>query len=463
MEKVMPNVGSAAAGTVSSSSPKTVKASDKNVFSKLVNKSKSKTQTKVNQKNAGQDNGGKDDGKKVSDNSKQDADDKKVAVKDQQSDEKQTEKDQTTDETQAATVQAEIQPVQVQEVKAISETDVKPSVTENQTSDAATVSEVSESDSDQKLATIQQTVTIDVQTDEAQAQPAEDADEKTQASAATTQNGQTVDVQTKDNVQTSREQMQAVQATSVAQTQQTSQNQVQQATNQQQQAQTTVKVEEVGTVQNVETQASDAKVDLNELATLNNQAQALQTAPADTKAAFLAKMNVATTRAAEKLAQPIVEKVSTSVGQNGGLKTITLQLTPAKLGNVRVVMHVSEQGISLKFNVQTDQAKQLLQSVTGKLEQILKNAEANSTQRATQSFNLQKTDQPETVTKTPQFEQDTSSLLNSNQNGSQQFNQNGMRQMRTVNGYRKAPVLETKQEDEDKKEQVPTSTISILA
>lgn len=460
MEKVMSNVGSATIESVSSTSQKTVKASDKNAFSRLVNKSKSKTQAKVNQKNAGQNNDGKDDGKKVSDNSKQDADDKKVAAKDQQSDEKQTEKDQT------ATVQAE---VQVQEVKAISETDVKPSVTENQSSDAATVSEVSESDSDQKMATIQQTVTIDVQTDEAQAQPSEDADEKTQASAATTQNGQTGDVQTKDNVQTSLEQMQAVQATSIAQTQQTSQNQVQQATNQTQamnqpqQTQSTVKVEEVGTVQNVETQESDAKVDLNELATLNNQAQAIQTAPADTKAAFSAKMNVATTRAAEKLAQPIVEKVSTSVAPNGGLKTITLQLTPAKLGNVRIVMHVSEQGISLKFNVQTDQAKQLLQSVTGKLEQILKNAEANATQRTTQSFNLQKADQPETVTKTPQFEQDTSSLLNSNQNGSQQFNQNGMRQMRTVNGYRKAPVLETKQEDEDKKEQVPTSTISILA
>lgn len=456
MEKVMPNVGSATVESVSGTSPKTVKASDKNAFSKLVNKSKSKTQAKVNQKNADQNNDGKDDGKKVSDNSKQDADDKKVAGKDQQSDEKQTEKDQT------ATVQAEVQQVQVQEVKAISETDVKPSVTENKTSDAATVSEVSESDSDQKSATIQQTGTTDVQTEEVQAQPAEDADEKTQASAATTQNGQTVDVQTKDNVQTSREQMQA-QATSVAQTQQTSQNQVQQATNQPQQTQSTVKVEEVGTVQNVETQASDAKVDLNELATLNNQAQAIQTAPADTKAAFSAKMNVATTRAAEKLAQPIVEKISTSVAPNGGLKTITLQLTPAKLGNVRIVMHVSEQGISLKFNVQTDQAKQLLQSVTGKLEQILKNAEANATQRTTQSFNLQKADQPETVTKTPQFEQDTSSLLNSNQNGSQQFNQNGMRQMRTVNGYRKAPVLETKQEDEDKKEQVPTSTISILA
>lgn len=459
MEKAMPSVSSVAVESVSGTSQKTVKASDKNAFSKLVNKSRSKTQAKVNQKNAGQNNDGKDDGKKVSDNSKKDADDKKVAVKDQQSDEKQTEKDQT------ATVQAEIQPVQVQEVKAISGTDVKPSVTENQTTDAATVSEVSESDSEQKLATIQQTVTIDDQTDEAKAQPAEDADEKTQASAATTQNGQTVDVQTKDNVQTSRKQMQAVQATSVAQTQQANQNQVQQATNQPQQTQATVKVEEVGTVQNVETQAGDAKVDLNELAMLNNQARAIQTAPADTKAAFSAKMNVATTRAAEKLAQPIVEKVSTSVAPNGGLKTITLQLTPARLGNVRVVMHVSEQGISLKFNVQTDQAKQLLQSVTGKLEQILKNAEAeaNATQRTTQSFNLQKADQPETVTKTPQFEQDTSSLLNSNQNGSQQFNQNGMRQMRTVNGYRKAPVLETKQEDEDKKEQVPTSTISILA
>ncbi len=457
MEKVMPNVSSATVESVSSTSQKTVKASDKKAFSNLVNKSKSKTQAKVNQKNADQNNDGKDDGKKVSDNSRKDADDKKVAVKDQQSDEKQTEKDQTV------TVQAEIQPAQVQEVKAISETDVKPSVTEKQPSVAVTVSEVSESDSNQKLATIQQTVTIDVQTDEAQAQPSKDADEKTQASAATIQSGQTIDVQTKDNIQTSLEQMRAVQATSVAQAQQTSQNQVQQATNQPQQTQSTVKVEEVGTVQNVETQASDAKVDLNELATLNNQAQAIQTAPADTKTAFSAKMNVATTRAAEKLAQPIVEKVSTSVAPNGGLKTITLQLTPAKLGNVRIVMHVSEQGISLKFNVQTDQAKQLLQSVTGKLEQILKNAEANATQRTTQSFNLQKADQPETVTKTPQFEQDTSSLLNSNQNGSQQFNQNGMRQMRTVNGYRKAPVLESKQEDEDKKEQVPTSTISILA
>ena len=471
MEKAMPNVGSATVESVSSTSQKTVEASDKNAFSNLVNNSKSKTQAKVNQKNADQ----KNDGKKVSDNSGQDADDKKVAVKDQQSDEKQTEKDQT------ATVQAEIQLVQLQEVKAISETDVKPSVTENQPSDAVTVSEVSESDSNQKLATIQQTVTIDVQTDEAQAHPSKDADEKTQASAATTQNGPTVGVQTKDTVQTSLEQMQAVQSTSVAQTQQTSQNQVQQAMNQPQATQQTsqnqvqqamnqpqqnqlkVKVEEVGTVQNVETRASDAKVDLNELATLNNQSRAIQTAPADTKTAFSAKMNVATTRAAEKLAQPIVEKVSTSVAPNGGLKTITLQLTPAKLGNVRIVMHVSEQGISLKFNVQTDQAKQLLQSVTGKLEQILKNAEANATQRTTQSFNLQKAYQPEIVTKTPQFEQDMSSLLNSNQNGSQQFNQNSMRQMRTVNGYRKAPVLETKQEDEDKKEQVPTSTISILA
>ena len=54
MEKVMPNVGSATVESVSGTSPKTVKASDKNAFSKLVNKSKSKTQAKVNQKNADQ-------------------------------------------------------------------------------------------------------------------------------------------------------------------------------------------------------------------------------------------------------------------------------------------------------------------------------------------------------------------------------------------------------------------------
>lgn len=64
MEKVMPNVGSATVESVSGTSPKTVKASDKNAFSKLVNKSKSKTQAKVNQKNADQNNDGKDDGKK---------------------------------------------------------------------------------------------------------------------------------------------------------------------------------------------------------------------------------------------------------------------------------------------------------------------------------------------------------------------------------------------------------------
>ena len=145
MEKVMPNVGSAAVESVSSTSPKTVKASDKNAFSKLVNKSKSKAQTKVNQKNAGQNNDGEDDGKKVSDNSKQDADDKKVAVKDQQSDKPQT-----------ATVQVEVQPVQIQVDKAIAETDVKSSVTESETPDATTVSEVLESDSGQESATVQQ-------------------------------------------------------------------------------------------------------------------------------------------------------------------------------------------------------------------------------------------------------------------------------------------------------------------
>ena len=64
MGKTIPNVSSVAVESVSGTSQKTVKASDKNAFSKLVNKSRSKTQAKVNQKNAGQNNDGKDDGKK---------------------------------------------------------------------------------------------------------------------------------------------------------------------------------------------------------------------------------------------------------------------------------------------------------------------------------------------------------------------------------------------------------------
>ena len=50
MGKTIPNVSSVAVESVSGTSQKTVKASDKNAFSKLVNKSRSKTQAKVNQK-----------------------------------------------------------------------------------------------------------------------------------------------------------------------------------------------------------------------------------------------------------------------------------------------------------------------------------------------------------------------------------------------------------------------------
>ena len=209
----------------------------------------------------------------------------------------------------------------------------------------------------------------------------------------------------------------------------------------------------------------DATVDLNQVANLSGQAQtvAQSTSPA-VKAAFSSQLTQAADKVAEQIAQPLMEKAQTTVSTNGEVKTITLQLTPAKLGNVKVVMQVSDQGVSLKFNVQTYQAKELLQSVTGKLDQIMRNAQTSSTSQANQLFNLPEQKQTENVVKAPKYEQNFGNMLNFNSQGqTHQFGQDqAMRQMRTVAGYQKAPVLEETSETKTE-EQVPTSTISILA
>ena len=209
----------------------------------------------------------------------------------------------------------------------------------------------------------------------------------------------------------------------------------------------------------------DATVDLNQVANLSGQVQtvAQSTSPA-VKAAFSSQLTQAADKVAEQIAQPLMEKAQTTVSTNGEVKTITLQLTPAKLGNVKVVMQVSDQGVSLKFNVQTYQAKELLQSVTGKLDQIMRNAQTSSTSQANQLFNLPEQKQTENVVKAPKYEQNFGNMLNFNSQGqTHQFGQDqAMRQMRTVAGYQKAPVLEETSETKTE-EQVPTSTISILA
>lgn len=476
MEKVMPQT-TAAEVTAASASGTSVRTGDRDAFSRLVDKSRTKVQARTQSKSQAKDvqKNGAGDGKvskknaksgagKVRDAGKDEGDDQKdvaksddvsltavqedvalatVTVQETQPEQIVTDAEGTKDVTEDAVsaVQETVQTAQPEEAaQAVDETAVQPETKNRETTQAdAKVQEVQlETDQTQQQAQVQ---------DETQAvrQPVQ-----SQAAA-----------QTQAATQVQAQSQAAAQTQAATQVQAQSQSQTQQVASSHQEQ--TVSVEKVSVTQDVTAQAADVKVDLNELSTLSGQAQAVQGATADVKAAFSAKVNAATTRAAEKLARPIVEKVSTQASTNGGMRTITLQLTPAKLGTVRVVMQVSDQGVSLRFSVQTDQAKQMLQSVSGKLEQILKNAETSSTQRATQSFDFQKADRTETVSRTPQYEQDASSLMNSNQGGSRQFEQGGMRQTRTVNGYRKAPVLEERHDEENETQQVPTSTISILA
>lgn len=460
MEKVMSQT-TAAEVTAASASGTSVRTGDRDAFSRLVDKSRTKVQARTQSKSQAKDvqKNGAGDGKVSKKNVKSDA----GKVKDDGTDEVDgRENVAKSDEGSVNAVQEAV----VQATVTVQETQPEQIVT-----DAEGTKDVTED----AVSAVQETVQTAQPEEAAQAvdetavQPETKNRETTQADAKvqevqlqTDQTQQQAQVQ--DETQAVRQPVQsqaAAQTQAATQVQAQSQSQTQQVASSQQEQ--TVSVEKVSVTQDVTAQAADVKVDLNELSTLSGQAQAVQGATADVKAAFSAKVNAATTRAAEKLARPIVEKVSTQASTNGGMRTITLQLTPAKLGTVRVVMQVSDQGVSLRFSVQTDQAKQMLQSVSGKLEQILKNAETSSTQRATQSFDFQKADRTETVSRTPQYEQDASSLMNSNQGGSRQFEQGGMRQTRTVNGYRKAPVLEERHDEENETQQVPTSTISILA
>lgn len=460
MEKVMPQT-TAAEVTAASASGTSVRTGDRDAFSRLVDKSRTKVQARTQSKSQAKDvqKNGAGDGKVSKKNVKSGAGKVRDAGKDEGDDQKDVAK---SDDVSLTAVQEDV---------ALATVTVQETQPEQIVTDAEGTKDVTED----AVSAVQETVQTAQPEEAAQAvdetavQPETKNRETTQADAKvqevqleTDQTQQQAQVQ--DETQAVRQPVQsqaAAQTQAATQVQAQSQSQTQQVASSHQEQ--TVSVEKVSVTQDVTAQAADVKVDLNELSTLSGQAQAVQGATADVKAAFSAKVNAATTRAAEKLARPIVEKVSTQASTNGGMRTITLQLTPAKLGTVRVVMQVSDQGVSLRFSVQTDQAKQMLQSVSGKLEQILKNAETSSTQRATQSFDFQKADRTETVSRTPQYEQDASSLMNSNQGGSRQFEQGGMRQTRTVNGYRKAPVLEERHDEENETQQVPTSTISILA
>lgn len=75
----------------------------------------------------------------------------------------------------------------------------------------------------------------------------------------------------------------------------------------------------------------------------------------------------------EKLSQPIVEKVTTM--NTFDSQNITIELLPEKLGKIQISMKVTEQQVQLEFVVENSQTKQLLESITTKLERVLQKHE----------------------------------------------------------------------------------------
>ena len=75
----------------------------------------------------------------------------------------------------------------------------------------------------------------------------------------------------------------------------------------------------------------------------------------------------------EKLSQPIIEKVTTMNTLDS--QKITIELLPEKMGKVQISMKVTDRQVQLEFVVENSQTKQLLESITTKLERVLQKHE----------------------------------------------------------------------------------------
>lgn len=79
--------------------------------------------------------------------------------------------------------------------------------------------------------------------------------------------------------------------------------------------------------------------------------------------------NQALSQVAEKLGQPIVQKVTTM--NQGSTQKLTVELLPERLGKVEVTIQVTNNKIQLEFVVQNSQTRQLLETMKPRLEQIM--------------------------------------------------------------------------------------------
>ncbi|KRM96866.1 hypothetical protein FC19_GL000392 [Liquorilactobacillus aquaticus DSM 21051] len=158
--------------------------------------------------------------------------------------------------------------------------------------------------------------------------------------------------------------------------------------------------------------------------------------------------NLLSAEQTSEIARPIVQDLKTMT--NGANKSLTLQLLPENLGKVRVSLSVTEQQVRLEFKVQSEHTKQLLESISTKLEQVLKNQDTgNGTVGA-----------KENTTQVNNFDSLQLDLLNQ-QSSQRQFEQRTFK--RHAKGSLYQEKLEAQKIKKETKEEKSKSTISILA
>lgn len=91
--------------------------------------------------------------------------------------------------------------------------------------------------------------------------------------------------------------------------------------------------------------------------------------PRETTQTLPATTEKALTQVAQKLEQPLVQKITTI--NQGSTQKLTVELLPERLGKVEVTIQVTNNKVQLEFVVQNSQTRQLLETVKPRLEQIM--------------------------------------------------------------------------------------------
>lgn len=91
--------------------------------------------------------------------------------------------------------------------------------------------------------------------------------------------------------------------------------------------------------------------------------------PRETTQTLPATTEKALTQVAQKLEQPLVQKITTM--NQGSTQKLTVELLPERLGKVEVTIQVTNNKVQLEFVVQNSQTRQLLETVKPRLEQIM--------------------------------------------------------------------------------------------